>query len=44
MKNNFFVVSTVLCWRGNSHLGQESDILDNLDEFCQYVLKSSEQL
>ena len=44
MKKNLFVVVTALCWCEKSYLGQEGDSLDNLDEFCKYLLKSSEQL
>lgn len=33
MKKNLFVAATALWWCEKSYLGQEDDILDNLDEF-----------
>lgn len=41
MKKNVFIVVTALCCCGNSYLGQERYILDDLDEFCKYLLKLS---
>jgi len=39
MKKNLLVVVAALCWCWKSYLGQERDILNNLGEFCKYLLK-----